>query len=552
MHDINSFPCENGVVDTIRNASVSLESHNQFIHNVHMKPFSTLDEFWDLYEDHYKQLITNAERFLRQGQIEHQNFKAGVFISAGFDASEHEGSGMRRHNVSVPTDFFAKFTADAVELANNMCDGRVVSVLEGGYSDRAITSGVFSHMSALACSPPNRAEYIAPTFSSAYNGNMTPTTISWDEAWWSVANLEDLERLTAKKPPKAEKRATSFMSATAASSAKVETPRRISSLSYGNTSPPSPITPWEVRAAELSRCFIPQYQESVPIPGLPKASSTVKRDPSSRHSVGTTTERMTLRERKPKLPATIVAETGRRKTTGPALESAPVSRASSRASSTVPPRTSRAPSRISQAARSPTLKAPAVPPVSSTRGPRQTEPSMDALTSGMQKVRLTYKNERADREELAREAEVQRIQKEADELERQIFEAKKAQEAKARLGANQQRNVHALRADQRPQDSGEVTRHKPNSEGKTFHREGDLAGNHEKPARMERKGSKSSLPVMQRFVENSPLAEQMLKPTRTSPRRKVGSAPQGPEGPGKLTDQTWNGGAIKFNDVPHK
>lgn len=456
MHDINSFPCESGVLEIIRNASVNLESHNQFIHNVHMKPFATTQEFWHLYENNYKTLITKAGEFLRAaeaaGPTKGREFKAGVFISAGFDASEHEGSSMQRHSVCVPTDFFAQFTADAVDLADSLCEGRVISVLEGGYSNRAITSGVFAHMSALACSPPNRAQYVPPTFSTGLSGNYTPTTVSWDESWWSLRNLEDLERLTAKTPPKPEKRATSFMSATTASSAKVETTRKSSSSynpAFGGTSPPPPPTPWEVRAFELSKHFIPVYQESAPIPAIPKPDAAPKRVPSDRHSVGTT-ERMTLRERKPKpIPtAAPVVDRARRRTTGPVLDSAPVSRAPSRATSarapsrstsTVPPVSSRAPaSRPASALPPATRPASTIPP---TRPPRSTETTsrrasanVDSLTANMQKVKLTYKNAEADREAAAAAAaaEVARIQREAEELEKQIQAAKEAKEAKER------------------------------------------------------------------------------------------------------------------------
>lgn len=76
-------------------------------------------------------------------------FKGLVVISAGFDASEFEQTSMQRHSVNVPTSFYTMFTKDALKLAQMHCQGKVLSLLEGGYSDKAITSGVFSHLIGL-------------------------------------------------------------------------------------------------------------------------------------------------------------------------------------------------------------------------------------------------------------------------------------------------------------------------------------------------------------------------------------------------------------------
>lgn len=69
--------------------------------------------------------------------------------SAGFDACEHEHQEMQRHQRRVPASFFARFTADVAAFAREHCKGRIVSVLEGGYSDEALTSGVMSHLSGF-------------------------------------------------------------------------------------------------------------------------------------------------------------------------------------------------------------------------------------------------------------------------------------------------------------------------------------------------------------------------------------------------------------------
>ncbi|CAI4862251.1 CRB_1a_G0054950.mRNA.1.CDS.1 [Saccharomyces cerevisiae] len=76
-------------------------------------------------------------------------FKGLVVISAGFDASEFEQTSMQRHSVNVPTSFYTTFTKDALKLAQMHCHGKVLSLMEGGYSDKAICSGVFAHLIGL-------------------------------------------------------------------------------------------------------------------------------------------------------------------------------------------------------------------------------------------------------------------------------------------------------------------------------------------------------------------------------------------------------------------
>lgn len=127
IHDINSYPCENGESSKIQNASLCIENaHNQSIWNVHLEPWKDESEFWDLYEAKYLAIISKARSFLRHHNTRlrtatganHPRPRAAIFISAGFDASEHETPSMQRHAVNVPTDFYARFTRDIVALAN--------------------------------------------------------------------------------------------------------------------------------------------------------------------------------------------------------------------------------------------------------------------------------------------------------------------------------------------------------------------------------------------------------------------------------------------------
>ncbi|KAK9451428.1 histone deacetylase domain-containing protein [Limtongia smithiae] len=155
MHDINSFPTEVDYAspEHIKNASTCVMAHNLCIWNVHLEPYSTKEEYDQLYSSHYSELFARARKFLLQQRsyaVKNESpFKAGVFLSSGFDASEYEDKGMQRHGVHLPVSFYSQFTRDSVKLADEFCEGRVVSLLEGGYSDAAICSGVMSHLVGL-------------------------------------------------------------------------------------------------------------------------------------------------------------------------------------------------------------------------------------------------------------------------------------------------------------------------------------------------------------------------------------------------------------------
>ncbi|KAK3638359.1 histone deacetylase [Elasticomyces elasticus] len=216
------YPCEMGDDEKVQSASLCIESaHGQSIHNIHLQSWTTLDEFWALYSTHYSVLIDKARAFLRlhthRLRAEGKEAKAAVFLSAGFDASEWEGSGMQRHAVNVPTGFYARFTRDVVVMAQEECGGRVVSVLEGGYSDRALCSGVMSHLSGLCgrsvdeqtkaggdraneqAAEPNSLDALMNGLK--LNGTSSPPPqFHYDKEWWSEPNLTALE-MKVNPPP---------------------------------------------------------------------------------------------------------------------------------------------------------------------------------------------------------------------------------------------------------------------------------------------------------------------------------------------------------------
>ena len=57
---------------------------------------------------------------------------------------------MSRHGRKVPVSFYHRFATDTLAFAKKVAKGRLISVLEGGYSDRALISGAFAHLCGLA------------------------------------------------------------------------------------------------------------------------------------------------------------------------------------------------------------------------------------------------------------------------------------------------------------------------------------------------------------------------------------------------------------------
>lgn len=68
-----------------------------------------------------------------------------IFISAGFDA--HQDDPLAGLNWTVGD--FAELTQDICNLAQTLCEGRVVSVLEGGYDLEALAASARAHVEEL-------------------------------------------------------------------------------------------------------------------------------------------------------------------------------------------------------------------------------------------------------------------------------------------------------------------------------------------------------------------------------------------------------------------
>ena len=69
-----------------------------------------------------------------------------IFISAGFDAHLNDPLG----GAKLTSDDFHWATRRLVEQAGRSCEGRIVSVLEGGYDVASLSECALSHLSALA------------------------------------------------------------------------------------------------------------------------------------------------------------------------------------------------------------------------------------------------------------------------------------------------------------------------------------------------------------------------------------------------------------------
>ncbi|KIY61773.1 Arginase/deacetylase [Cylindrobasidium torrendii FP15055 ss-10] len=175
VHDILSYPCEDGTPNLVQAASVSIHgAHGQHIENVHLEAYEDEERFHGQLYAKYSTLLSKAERFL---DTTGENEDCIFFISCGMDACEHEYASMSRHNRKVPVSFYHRFTRDVCALADRRGKGRVVSVLEGGYSDRALISGAMAHVLGLA------------------------GVGDWEEgrSWWGEERLKMLENATKPK-----------------------------------------------------------------------------------------------------------------------------------------------------------------------------------------------------------------------------------------------------------------------------------------------------------------------------------------------------------------
>jgi len=100
--------------------------------NVPLRAGSGDADYQEVFE---KKLIPAVEKFAPEI----------ILISAGFDPHREDPlSGMQ-----VTERGFAHMTRTVVELAKQFCQGRIISLLEGGYNLQALASSVAEHIAAL-------------------------------------------------------------------------------------------------------------------------------------------------------------------------------------------------------------------------------------------------------------------------------------------------------------------------------------------------------------------------------------------------------------------
>ncbi|KAF8312120.1 Arginase/deacetylase [Clavulina sp. PMI_390] len=272
LHDILSFPCEDGDAALVQAASTTLSgAHGQYIENVHLERYSSEDDFFSrLYPVYQERLIGGAARFLASTeQFSSSPEETMIFVSAGFDASPHEHEYMSRHNRNVPTAFYTRFAHDVVAFAEKHAMGRVVSVLEGGYSDWGLMSASAAYVSGMAA--PEKAEEIV------------------NRRWWEPDSLEQMTlRDRTKREPGGASGTTPGSSPSGRSQATTSAVNESSTQVAAAQSPP--------RKPRSSRTPASSPPKS-------KAATTSSRPPVS--SVGTTSRSVTKPVSKAGQPRTV-------------------------------------------------------------------------------------------------------------------------------------------------------------------------------------------------------------------------------------------------------
>ncbi len=75
-----------------------------------------------------------------------RNFKPQlILVSAGFDAHQKDPLA----SLNLTEDDFYHWTQQLVEIADNVCEGKIVSTLEGGYDLEALANSATAHVKAL-------------------------------------------------------------------------------------------------------------------------------------------------------------------------------------------------------------------------------------------------------------------------------------------------------------------------------------------------------------------------------------------------------------------
>lgn len=215
--------CEEGDETLVQQASVKLSGgHSQYISNVHLDSWESEEDFWErLYPRYLEGMLGAAKEFCRKAAVGgiDESEKTLIMISAGsslfpsiaryladpiapqktgFDASEFESSGMSRHRRNVPTSFYHRFSLDVCAFANEFSQGRILAVLEGGYSDRALASGSMAMMVGLAEAPRRRRNELKKE-EEEEDKEEEEVRVDGVEGWWNEKAFVRLEKACKPK-----------------------------------------------------------------------------------------------------------------------------------------------------------------------------------------------------------------------------------------------------------------------------------------------------------------------------------------------------------------
>ncbi|KAI8443520.1 histone deacetylase domain-containing protein [Phakopsora pachyrhizi] len=160
LHDINSYPCEDGDPERIKDASLNIcvgNSINQFIQNLHLESWANEAEFYEhLYPEIWSKFESHMTKFFEITNARPES--SLIFVSAGFDACEYESDSMSRYSKKLPVSFYNKFAGDIGHFSELHCQGKVVSILEGGYSDQTLVGSSLSYILGMLGNFPSHIE----------------------------------------------------------------------------------------------------------------------------------------------------------------------------------------------------------------------------------------------------------------------------------------------------------------------------------------------------------------------------------------------------------
>lgn len=190
-------------------------------------------------------------------------------LCAGFDASSHEYPSMSRHARHVPTSFYRRFATDVVAFSAAHCGGKVLSVLEGGYSDRALASASGAWLTGLV------GAQVGSEGREQEEGGRAKEREKKENAWWDESNLVKLEKACSVAKP----RRGAGGGGGSGLSTLVGAPVSSSSQPGSKLSKPTKQDDlWLTRAVEIFAHIEPSHALP-PLPSLPLATSVPKEEP---------------------------------------------------------------------------------------------------------------------------------------------------------------------------------------------------------------------------------------------------------------------------------